>query len=243
MLASERMVEMARAHAMLSIRAAESQYVVENTKNKYRASAILWMRQSMRGTMTLHTYLSSVNYYDRTTAKMKQPLDASGSDLLRAACVLVAGKHDEVDGPALKDLTECTGLTSKQLLNAERELCRILEMDLIFPSPVYFLDYFVSMLHESSAVKATALHAIELFTFAPKHCTLPSSCIATCALWIARDHHVAGAWSHLHIAFCGYTTGQVEAPLNVWNTIPTSRMSPDCVALYQQLSPVSVWQA
>lgn len=161
---------------------------------------------------------------------------------MSAACVLVAGKLEEFSGPALDDIVEWSGIETQELIAAESELCRIINMDLMFPSAVIFLDYFVSMLGESAKIKSTALGVIEVFTFSDDNSTHLSSCIATCALWIARDHHKAGEWTHLHVAFCGYTFNQLQDVLQAWNAIPLEHLPERCIEPFTAICPVAVWQ-
>lgn len=243
------MDEVARAHTILSIRAGESRYVVSkvtsddesgNNGSGERLADVQWMHRIMRQKATLHTYLSAINHYDRAVSRLGR-LDESGHSLLRVACAFVAIKHDEMHSSTIEEMQEASGLTAEAILSGERSLCRLLDMDLIFTSSVYFIDYMTSMLAEGNEVRDTALSAVEIFTFSAQVSTYPSSCVATCALWIARRFHSKREWTHLHVVFCGYTTHQLQPALKAWNAIPQSSLPSHCVEMFKTICPVSVW--
>ncbi len=237
-------MEVSRAHTVLSIRGIEGRYVVP-TKSKatsLRRDAVQWLYEKMREWASLHTYLSCVNYYDRAVAAHNGNINVSGSSLLRAACLLVAGKLEEVEGPTLQQLSQWSGHSSDEVITGEIELCRILDMELLYPSPVYFLDYITSLLKEAPDVKATALNIIEFFSFSDDNSKHTPSCIATCAVWISRNHHKAGDWTHLHVAFTGYTSHQLHQALHAWNAIDARRLPRSCVETFQSMVPMIVWQ-
>lgn len=235
-------MELSRSHTVIELRKAESKYVTNVKENAHeRVFSITWLNSVMDDKCKdLQAYLSAVNYFDRCQTLIRNQqsdvqieIDAS---LLRTGCAFVAAKNFQTDSPTVEDLTEWSGHSADAILSSERKVCRLLDMNLMFPSPIYFLEHVVSMLHETATVREMSLVIIELFTFVHSGSSLLPSAIAACSLYIARLHYGCGTWSSFHVALCGYASTHLNPCMKALKSLHPNHIPERYQNIYQAVN-------
>lgn len=207
-----------RAAVLLALKGCEIDFLVPQIgpTMKYRASAVKWLhkRARVQKGYDVQTFFASVNYLDRVAYHYNYEVDEGRSLLLCAVCLHIAAKLYEAEPPTIGDVTDMIsqgGATAIEVSAAEREVCELLSMDLLYPSPLYFLDYFAFSTNEISDVKEIAEGLIESFAFIGSFSTEKASLIAAGALHVARmSHNSSIRLPHLHITIYGYTENQLR---------------------------------
>lgn len=179
-----------------------------------RAEVVLWMYEVMwiEGVSNV-TRQTAISLLDRTL--QKRSTSSSRIDLVALACIFIASKLEEVIVPDPKILIGYPSkrFTLKQLYRMERIILRLLNFQLIRPTPFCFLEAYISLLkiELKDKLQNFSRYLIDLAITDQLITTYSPSSIASSALLITlRKSSSKNWWVDEFERVTGYKPGELE---------------------------------
>lgn len=145
----------------------------------------------------------ALNLTNITTDSMRQ---------FAAASLLIASKMEDLVPVSAGILVQCSKnvLTKDEIVRKEMQLANILEFDFCFPTPLFFLNYFLRISGQTQESMLFARYVMEVLLTSERFINVKPSAIAATAVVVMRVVYGETPWTEDLMMFSRYSLADLE---------------------------------